>query len=201
MTRMCSITALLTTALLAPVAASGTVPSPDPDGIRIHAVFSGGRSTGFAVGEPLMVAWKGRGKARARRMCWKPAPVAHAACSSSSVFRAPARAGRQRVTVTLTNGTVIGVGFVVRRAATELPGGSGSPAVPLRVTCETRFFANGVDGRLRDEGRPIAVGGHVAAYYRADRHHVLQIFEYASGRVGFARDTCLKPLISRSRID
>ena len=200
MTRSRLIPAVILTAALVPAAAFSAMPTPGP--VLIHAI-NGGVSGGheFAAGQPLLVALRRHGKIHATRACWTPAPIDSPACGSTSAFRAAARAGNQSVRVYYNGGGWVDGGFHVTRAAAKLPGGSGTPAVPLRVTCTTRFYANFSRGKLLDELPPIATGLHVAAFYRvAAHHHVVQVAVYRGSQEGFADDSCLKPVLSRSTI-
>ena len=63
------------------------------------------------------------------------------------------------------------------------------------ITCHLK------SARLRDEQAPIAAGQHLAAYYRVPKHpHIIQVVAYRSGNAGFVKDTCLKPVPSRTAI-
>lgn len=185
-------------ALLVPAAALQAAPADD---LRIHAIFSGGRSAGLAVGEPLAISYT-QGKARAKRICWTPAPIEAPTCAAPSHYRAPSRSGTQRLRITLSDGKVIKRTFRVRPAATKLPGFSGAPALPMRVSCPTRFFLNvRKDGKLRDLRGSLEQGTHVAAYYRVRGHsRIVQVWSYSSHQAGFVYGACLKPTASRTSV-
>lgn len=177
--------AVLGAALLVPAGASAATAS----GIDVHTIFGGGSAH---AGAPVYVAFH-RGALHSTQVCWSPAPVDRPACSASK-FGVPARAGTQKLTLTLSDGSTRRTTLAVAAAATKLPGTSGGPARPMHVTCETTLYGNGYDGRLRDDAGPIPAGGHVAAYYRVPKHpRIVQVWDDTSANAGFISDRCLKP--------
>src|SRR6185295_5571168 len=143
MSRNRSIAILLAATALAPAAAAAA-PAHDSR-LDVHPIFGASAAHGLHVGQPLFVA--PRGKARVRSVCWTPAPVDAPACSVSK-FGAPASTGTQKITVTLEDGTALDFSAKVGAAASKLPGNGHTAARPLQVTCPTRFYGNGYDGRL-----------------------------------------------------
>jgi hypothetical protein len=187
MTRSRTILSLIAAALLVPAAAVAATPS----GLDVHAIFAGGHGGDRHAGAPLFVSYH-HGYVHSTKVCWTPAPVDRPACSTSK-FGVPARAGTQKLTLTLSNGKTLSASLKVGAAATKVPGNSGGPAQPMQVTCATTLYGNGFDGHLRDRFGVIAADSHVAAYYRVPKHqHIVQVWDDASNKAGFIHDSCLK---------
>lgn len=187
MTRSRIILSLLAAALLAPAAALASTPA----GLDAHTIFGGGHGGERHAGAPILVSYH-HGSVHSTEVCWTPAPVDRPACSPSK-FGVPARAGTQKLKLTLSDGTTLSTSLKIRAAVARIPGLSGGPAQPMQVTCATTLYGNGYDGYLRDSKGVVAAGGHVAAYYRVPKHpRIVQVWDDASNRAGFVRDTCLK---------
>jgi len=159
--------------------------------LDIHAIFEGGRTSGFTVGEPLQVNYQ-RGNVRTTKVCWTPAPIDRPKCSRG--FGAPARAGTQRFGLHLSNGKIIIARRQIRPAAKRI---SGNPAavshpVPYSFTCSTPIFGNAA---LSDRIGTATADDHAGVYYR-ESPSVLQVFVYRTMQPGFARDGCLTPGLS-----
>lgn len=164
---------------------------------RVHAIYSGGRTTDLRVGEPLAVTYPGR---KIGRICWNPAPIQADQCGTG--FAAPAHAGRQRLELTFADGTTVNTSVRVGRAATALPASraavtSRSHAVEYDASCEAPGYANYAGRKRRLSGKAdalaIRTGDRLAAYYVAGPG-VIQAFGYRSGKPAFYRDGCLTPV-------
>jgi hypothetical protein len=171
------------TALLAlPGAAAAQSPS-----ISVHAIFSGGKTSGFTVGTVLQVQYSDpSGQTREKQVCWSPAPIEQPACTPTGTG-APAAAGTQQITVQLTNGQSQTTSFAVGAAATQLGNGtSNSPPVPYTVTCSTELYGN---AGQQTPLHLLSPGEQVAAYYRANST-TLQVYDYSSNTAGFVASNC-----------
>jgi hypothetical protein len=155
--------------------------------IDVHALFSGGRTTGFTAGTPLSVQYSDpSGKTREQQVCWSPAPIDQPACTPTGTG-APAQAGTQKVTVKLTNGSSVSKSFSVAAAATQLGSGtSNAPPVPYTVSCATSLYA---DASKSTTLHALAPGQQVAAYYASGS--TLQVYDYTTNVAGFAPSSCL----------
>jgi hypothetical protein len=157
--------------------------------ISVHALFSGGRTTGFTAGTPLQIQYNDpSGQTREQQVCWTPAPIEQPSCTPTGTG-APAQAGTQQVTVQLTNGQSVSTSFSVGPAATTLGSGtSNSPPVPYTVTCATELYGN------LNQSNPLHLlspGERVAAYYQANSSTV-QVYDYATNVPGFVASSCVK---------
>lgn len=165
------------------VAAAQSAPTID-----VHALFSGGRTTGFTVGTPLQLQYSDpAGQTREKQVCWSPAPIDQPACTPTGTG-APAKAGVQRVTVQLTNGQSVGKAFDVAPAATQLGSGTtNAPPVPYTVTCSTELYG---DAGGQDPLHLVSPGEQVAAYYKAGSSTV-QVYDYTTNVAGFLAAGCV----------
>ena len=176
--------ALATGVLLALPAAA---PAQAGSSISIHAIFSGGKASGFNVGTVVQIRYSDpSGQTREKQVCWSPAPIDQPACTATGAG-APAQAGTQRVTVQLTNGQLTSTTFAVAPAPTTLGNGtSSSPPVPYTITCTTELYGNlGQQTPLH----LLSPGEQVAAYYRANST-TLQVYDYSSNQAGFVASSC-----------
>jgi hypothetical protein len=158
--------------------------------VTVHAIFSGGQTSGFTAGEPLQVSFSDRRhRVRETRICWSPAPVQRPACSLDTMG-APAASGTQRVTVRLSNGSSISKSVRVGAAATTIASSSSGnvTAVPVALTCATPLLADASPSSPSLGTLPN--GQFVAAYYRA-ANSLTQVWSYASQRAGFASSSCI----------
>jgi hypothetical protein len=164
--------------------------------ISVHALFSGGRTTGFTVGTPLQIQYSDpSGQTRERQVCWTPAPIDLPSCSPTGTG-APAAAGTQRVTVQLTNGQSVSTAFAVGPAATQLaPGTSSAPPVPYTVTCATELYGN---VGQEDPLHLLSPGEQVAAYYQANSS-TLQVYDYSTNMAGFVAASCARGPAEQAR--
>ncbi len=165
-----------------PASAPAQAPS-----VSVHAIFSGGKTSGFTVGTVLQVQYSDpSGATREKQVCWNPAPIDQPACTPTGTG-APARAGTQTITVQLTNGQSLSTTISVGAAATQLGNGtSNSPPVPYTVTCATELYANLGE---QDPLHLLSPGEQVAAYYRANST-TLQVYDYSSNTAGFLASNC-----------
>jgi hypothetical protein len=160
--------------------------------ITVHAIFSGGRSSSFTAGQPLQVSFSDRRhRVRETRICWTPAPVQRPSCSLDNMG-APARAGTQRITVRLSNGTSISKTLRIGTAATTIASSASGrvTAVPVALTCSTPLLADASTSSPTLGTLPS--GQFVAAYYRA-ANSLTQVWSYASQRAGFVSSSCVGP--------
>jgi hypothetical protein len=170
-------------ALAVPPAASAQAPGT----ISVHALFSGGRTTGFTAGTPLQIQYSDpTGQTREQQVCWTPAPIDLPSCTPTGTG-APAAAGTQQVTVQLTNGQSVSTTFSVGPAASQLGSGtSNAPPVPYTVTCATELYGN---LNQSDPLQLLSPGEHVAAYYQANSS-TLQVYDFSSNQPGFMAASC-----------
>jgi hypothetical protein len=129
-------------------------------------------------------------RVRETRICWTPAPVGRTSSCSLDSFGAPARAGRQRITVRLSNGTSISRTLRIGAAATTIASSASGQvtAVPVPVTCATPLLADA--NTSSPSLGTLANGQFVAAYYRAGSS-LTQVWSYASQRAGFMSSSCV----------
>ena len=159
--------------------------------VTVHAIFSGGQSSSFTAGQPLQVSFSDRRRrVRETRICWTPAPVGRTASCSLDSYGAPARAGQQRITVRLSNGTSISRTLRIGAAATTIASSASGQvtAVPVPVTCATPLLADA--NTSSPSLGTLASGQFVAAYYRAGSS-LTQVWSYASQRAGFMSSSCV----------
>jgi hypothetical protein len=198
MRRLASLRRPAVLAAVAGATLAGAAPAPAQTGatIDVHAVFSGGRTTGFTVGTVLQVQYRDpSGATRERQVCWSPAPIDQPACTPTGTG-APAAAGTQRVTVQLTNGQSVSRTFAVGPAATQLGGPTATaPPVPFTVTCATELYGNLGN---RTPLHLLSPGEQVAAYYRANST-TLQVYDYSSNTAGFVASNCVTGPKPRAR--
>src|SRR6185436_4360922 len=83
--------------LAAAVALVAAAPS-----LSVHAIFSGGQTDDIHAGQALMAQVRDSGGQGVRSICWDPAPIGRPACGTTP-FGAPAKAGPQKVVVTLSD--------------------------------------------------------------------------------------------------
>jgi hypothetical protein len=193
MSRRCHVAILGACALLA---VPGAAPAQTTPSIGVHALFSGGRTSGFTVGTPLQIQYNDpTGQTREQQVCWSPAPIELPACTPTGTG-APAQAGTQRVTVQLTNGQSLSTSFPVGPAATQLGSGTtNAPPVPYTVTCSDELYGN---ANRSDPLSLLSPGEQVAAYYRANST-TLQVYDYATNTPGFVASNCVTGPAQRPR--
>jgi hypothetical protein len=177
--------ALIAAALLAISAGAGAQAGPTVD---VHAILSGGKTTGITVGTVLQVQYNDpSGQTREKQVCWSPAPIDQPACTPTGTGAA-ANAGTQQITVQLTNGQSVNKTFDVGAAATTLGSGtSNSPPVPYTVTCSTELYG---DAGQQDPIHLVSPGEQVAAYYKANSSTV-QVYDYSTNTAGFVASNCV----------
>lgn len=164
--------------------------------VDVHALFSGGRTTGFTAGTPLAVQYSDpSGQTREQQVCWSPAPIDQPACTATGTG-APAQAGTQKITVQLTNGQSVSKTLTVGAAATQLASGtSNAPPVPYTVSCATSLYATVSRSTTL---LALAPGQQVAAYYQANST-TLQVYDYTTNTAGFAPSSCLSAPAPKAR--
>jgi hypothetical protein len=169
--------------LAVPAAAPAQAPS-----ISVHAIFSGGKTSGFTAGTVLQIEYNDpSGATREKQVCWSPAPIDQPSCTPTGTG-APAQAGTQTITVQLTNGQSVSTTLSIGAAATSLGNGtSNSPPVPYTVTCATELYGN---LGQQDPLLVVSPGEQVAAYYRANSSTV-QVYDYSSNTAGFVAAGCV----------
>jgi hypothetical protein len=173
-----------------------TGPAQTAPAIEVHALFSGGRASGFTVGTPLGVQYSDpSGQTREQQVCWTPAPIDLPSCTATGTG-APAQAGTQRITVQLTNGQSVSTSFAVAAAATQLGSGTtNAPPVPYTVTCATELYGN---ASQQDPIHLLSPGEAVAAYYKANSKTV-QVYDYTTNTAGFVASSCVTGPQPRAR--
>lgn len=176
--------ALSAATLLAVSAGAGAQAGPTVD---VHAIFGGGKTSGFTVGTVLQVQYNDpSGQTREKQVCWSPAPIDQPACTPTGTG-APAKAGTQQITVQLTNGQSVNKTFDVGAATTTLGSGtSNTPPVPYTVTCSTELYG---DAGQQDPIHLVSPGEQVAAYYKANSSTV-QVYDYSTNTAGFVASDC-----------
>ena len=174
-----SVGALLALPAVAEAQSGGT--------IQVHALFSGGKTSGFTVGQPLGVTYTDpSGQTREKQVCWSPAPIEQPSCTAGG-SGAPNAVGAQTITVQLTNGQSVKTTFNVAAAPTTLgSGSSNTPPVPYTVVKPVTLTGD-VSG---DPLYQLTPGDRVAAYYQANST-TLQVYDYATNTAGFAASSAL----------
>ena len=179
------IACLVAGAALSPAVASAQTPAP---AMRVHAIFTGGQSTSFHVGQVLQVDVRNAGGRKLTQVCFSPAPISRPACSGSGVA-APSQAGPTTISATLSDGTKLSRTFTIHAPATKV---GGPRAVPATIRCtDMRLFGN-YDQRHH---RSIGVRGTV---HRGDRVALLNriapgkifMWDYATNLGGFGTESC-----------
>ena len=184
--RPLTVAALAAAALLPPAASAA--PS-----FGVHAIFTGGESRStYHVGEVLYADVHTVDGAKITTICWDPAPIARPACSASRVG-APARTGTQRLTLRLSDGTLLRHEARIVRAATHV---DARPlrAVSATVTCQDATLFGNLDrstDHLRDPGGTVRRGDRVALYNRLGPRAIFT-WDYRTNRAGFALASCAK---------
>jgi hypothetical protein len=178
----------VTGAVLALAALSPAVASAQAPALRVHAIFSGGQSTSFHVGQVLDIDVRNAGGPRITQMCMTPAPIARPACSAAR-NAAPSQAGPTTVQVTLADGTKLSRTFTAHAPATKV---GGPRAVPATITCQdVTLFGNYIQRRHRsaDAIETIRRGAAVGLYNVIAPGKIF-MWDYATNRGGFATRAC-----------
>jgi hypothetical protein len=178
---LCGTAAAL--AALTPAVASAQSPA-----LRVHAIFSGGQSTNFHVGQVLDVDVRNAGGRTLSQVCLTPAPIARPACSASR-NAAPSQAGPTTVAVTLSDGTKLTRTFTTHAPATKV---GGSRAVPATITCQDVTLFGNYDQRRRRSRDPVEVmrRGTAVGLYNVIAQGKIFMWDYATNRGGFASRSC-----------
>ena len=179
------VACLVVGAAISPTVAAAQTPSPS---MRVHAIFTGGRSTSFHAGEVLQVDVRNAGGRKLTQVCFSPAPISRPACSGSGVA-APSQAGTTTISATLSDGTTLTRAFTIHAAATKV---GGPRAVPATIRCtDMRLFGNydrrhhrsiGVRGTLH-------AGDRVALFNRIAPGKIF-MWDYATNLGGFGTESC-----------
>jgi hypothetical protein len=156
--------------------------------VKVHAIFGG---QGTHVGQILDVRASG---AKAKQICWDPAPIDRPACSTSE-NGAPSATGTTKLTVTLADGTKLHKTLKVSAAFKHRGGLGGSNAAPGHVTCRTLSIwgnvpQHGAKHNPRDRVTTLKAGAQVAQYNRIGDYVVY--WEYATNKAGFGRVGCVQ---------
>jgi hypothetical protein len=184
------VACLVAGAVLSPaVAAAQTAPS-----MRVHAIFSGSRTTNFHVGEVLQVDVRNSGGRKLTQVCFSPAPISRPACSASGVA-APSQPGTTTITATLSDGRTLTRTFTIHAPATKV---GGPRAVPATIRCvDMNLYAN-YDARRH---RSISVrgtvhrGDRVALYNRIAPGKIF-MWDYSTNLGGFGSESCAQTAAS-----
>lgn len=162
--------------------------------VNVHVEYESGRTTGFKVGEILMVSVRdAQNAASPRQICWSPAPIDRPACSSSNQG-APSQTGATTLTITMSDGTTVKHTLQAGPAAGTLqPNTAAATApVPFEVTCASQLYGQRLeDGTYAMPLAVVAAGQQVAGYYNAGGGYV-QVAPYSTFTPGFMSNTCLK---------
>src|SRR4051812_2419581 len=175
---------LVAAALIAVTPASASAQTPK---IGVHAAFSGGRTSGFRIGEVLFVDVHG---ARPKRVCWLPAPLARPPCGRV-LTGAPSQAGTTTVTVTFADGQAASTSFAVGAARTRV---DGRHAVAAKISCaQVTLWGNwnARDG-FHDKREVLKRDTPVALYNRIGPG-VIFMWDYKRSLGGFAKERCGQP--------
>ena len=182
---------------LALVAAAPAAASVAPDAapgaaLRVHAIFSGGATAPWHVGQVLAVQATGaRSLPRITKVCWDPAPIARPACDPNDDFGAPSATGTTTITAMLADGSTLSTRVRVASAKTRYDGRVGVPAV---TTCSPTRLYGSYDTHTRSFRAPqgtVAAGRQVGRYNRLGRDAVF-LWDYRTNKGGFGRITCVR---------
>jgi hypothetical protein len=167
-------------------APTGATPS-----LSVHAIFSGGQTTGVRAGQVLIAIVRNGGGQGVRQICWDPAPIGRPACGTATTG-APAQAGTQRVTVTLSDASTLTRTITVRGPATRF---NGRYMAPSHIVCnEVGLFGNYDRRRHRSVGRleTMRRGTQVGVLNRIAPGKIF-MWDYATAKAGFASERCAQP--------
>jgi hypothetical protein len=159
--------------------------------LSLHAIFSGGQRSNFHAGQVLFAGVRDSGGQGVRSICWEPAPIGRPACGTAETG-APARAGTQRVVVTLSDSSTL------TRTVRILPPArrfGRSHMVPARITCASAGLYGNLDrrtGRSRDLIHTMRRGTSVGVLNRIAPGKIF-MWDYARAQGGFAAERCATP--------
>jgi hypothetical protein len=159
--------------------------------LSLHAIFSGGQRTDVHAGQVLFAAVRDSGGQGIRSICWDPAPIGRPPCGTAETG-APARAGTQRVVVTLSDASTL------TRTVRVLPPArrfGRSHMVPARITCASAGLYGNLDrrtGRSRHLIRRMPRGTSVGVLNRIAPGKIF-MWDYARAQGGFAAERCAAP--------
>jgi hypothetical protein len=159
--------------------------------LSLHAIFSGGQRSGFHAGQVLFAGVRDSGGQGIRSICWEPAPIGRPACGTAETG-APARAGSQRVVVTLSDASTLTRTVRVLPPATRF---GGRHMVPARITCARAGLYGNYDRRRRRSVGLIATmprGTRVGVLNRIAPGRIF-MWDYARARGGVAAERCARP--------
>lgn len=162
--------------------------------VNVHVEYESGRTTNFRAGEIVMVSVKdAQGTTSPGKICWSPAPIDRPACSPSNQggLAAP---GTQKLTITMSDGSVVTHELPVQQAAVQVHKNTAAATapVPFRVTCASTLFGQRLEDGTYD--MPLAVvapSQQVAAYYDAGGGFY-QVIPYSTFTPGFMSAKCLQ---------
>jgi hypothetical protein len=176
-------------------AAGSAHAAPAPTGaapsLSVHAIFSGGQTTGVRAGQVLMAIVRHSGGQGVRQICWDPAPIGRPACGTATTG-APAQAGTQRVTVTLSDASTLTASVPVRGPATRF---NGRYMAPSHIVCNSVGLFGNYDRRHHrsvDRVETMTRGTQVGVLNRIAPGKIF-MWDYATARAGFASERCAQP--------
>jgi hypothetical protein len=178
----------LTAAAVASAALAGNAAAAPT--VKVHAIFGG---QGIHVGQVLDV--QASHGAKARQVCWDPAPIGRPACSAS-VNGAPSQTGTTKLTLTLDDGTMLHKSLTVAPAFARRGGNGGSDAAPGHVVaCHSLSLwgnvpKHGARHNPRDRMATLQQGAQVAQYNRIGGY--VFYWEYATNKAGFGKAGCVR---------
>jgi hypothetical protein len=178
----------VTGAVLALAALSPAVASAQAPALRVHAIFAGGQSSNFHVGQVLQVDVRNGGGRKITQVCLTPAPIARPACSAA-VNAAPSAAGPTIVEVTLNDGTKLSRSFTAHAPATKV---GGPRAVPATITCQDVTLFGNYDRRTGHSRDPFEVAerGTKVGLYNVIGPNKIFMWDYATNKAGFGTQSC-----------
>jgi len=159
--------------------------------LSLHAIFTGGQTTGLRAGQVLHATVRDGGGQGIRSVCWEPAPIDRPACGPARTG-APARAGVQRVVVTLSDASTLTRSVRIGRPARRFGGRTMAPA---RITCARAGLYRDYDRRRRRSTgliRRLPRGTRVGVSDRVAPGRVFT-WHYATAQGGVALERCARP--------
>ncbi|HEY6761479.1 MAG TPA: hypothetical protein VI318_18410 [Baekduia sp.] len=183
-TPLLAVTAAALASVAIPASASAAT-------VSVHAIFGG---TGVHVGQVLDVRAKGHTSAKVQQICWAPAPIGRAACSTSN-DGAPSAVGTTKLTLKLADGSTLRKSIAVARGYAKRGGHGGSDAAAGHVACSgLTLWGNvprkGGNGMPTDQVTTLATGAQVAQYNSIGNY--VFYWEYATNKAGFGKVGCVQ---------
>jgi len=176
-----------------PLAAAVAIAAVAPS-LSVHAIFSSGQTENIRAGQALMAQVRNSGGQDVRSICWDPAPIGRPACGTTPTG-APAKAGPQKVVVTLSDSSTLTKTIDVLPPATRF---GGRRMVPATITCANVGLYGNYDRRRkrsRDLLETMPRGTQVGVLNRIAPGKIF-MWDYARSTGGFASERCAQPGLS-----